>query len=163
MARVLIVGCGGRGRALAGELAERGHAVRGTTRDSDALGAIEGAGVEAVQADPDRLGTLLPHLAGVSVVVWLMATAEGSEEQVAALHGPRLESILGKLVDSGVRGFVYESVGTVDGDVLAAGAALTRHAGEIHRMPVALITEDPAAGDAWRTVAAAAVDRVLGA
>ena len=32
MARVLIVGCGGRGQALARELAAAGHAVRGTTR-----------------------------------------------------------------------------------------------------------------------------------
>ena len=33
MARVLIVGCGGRGRALARELVAAGHTVRGTTRD----------------------------------------------------------------------------------------------------------------------------------
>ena len=33
MARVLIVGCGGRGQALARELVAAGHAVRGMTRD----------------------------------------------------------------------------------------------------------------------------------
>ena len=32
MARVLIVPCGRRGRALAAELVAAGHAVRGTTR-----------------------------------------------------------------------------------------------------------------------------------
>ena len=35
MARVLIVPCGCRGRALAAELAAAGHAVRGTTRSPE--------------------------------------------------------------------------------------------------------------------------------
>ena len=65
MARVLIVGCGCRGRALAAALVDEGHAVRGTTR-ARGVGspAIEAAGAEAVLADPDRLATLLPHLPG---------------------------------------------------------------------------------------------------
>ena len=39
LARVLIVGCGCRGRALAAELVAGGHAVRATTRRSEALAA----------------------------------------------------------------------------------------------------------------------------
>ena len=78
-------------------------------------------------ADPDRLGTLLPLLAGVTVVCWLMGTAEGDD--VAPLHGDRLESLLAKLVDSGVRGLVYEAAGSVDGALLAGGAELVRAAG----------------------------------
>ena len=58
-------------------------------------------------ADPDRLGTLLPLLAGVTVVCWLMGSADGDD--VTPLHGDRLESLLAKLVDSGVRGLVYEA------------------------------------------------------
>ena len=106
MARVLIVGCGCRGRSLAGGLLERGLAVRGTTRDPARTGEIEAAGAEAAVADPDRLGTLLPHLQGVTFVYWLMATAG-----VPELHGERLRSLLEKLVDTPVRGFVYEAGG----------------------------------------------------
>ena len=91
MARVLIVGCGCRGRALASGLAERGLSVRGTTRDPARLAAIEAAGAEAVAADPDRLGTLLRPLEGVTVVCWLLATAAPPQ-----LHDERLRSLLEK-------------------------------------------------------------------
>ena len=70
MARILIVGCGCRGRELGAELRERGHAVRGTSRTEEGRAAIETAGFEGVIADPNRLGTLLPHLHGVSAVCW---------------------------------------------------------------------------------------------
>ena len=66
MARLLIVGCGGRGRALAAVLEE--HAVRGTTRSPERLTELEATGIEGVAADPDRLATLVPALAGVTVV-----------------------------------------------------------------------------------------------
>ena len=62
MARALIVGCGCRGRALAGELVTAGHEVRGTTRRSERLAEIEATGAEAVLADPDRLATVVPQL-----------------------------------------------------------------------------------------------------
>jgi uncharacterized protein YbjT (DUF2867 family) len=100
------VGCGCRGRELAAALAEDGHAVRGTSRSPERIGDIEASGAEAVVADPDRLGTLLPHVEGVSVLVWLLGSVEG--EAGAALHGPRLESMLEALVDTPVRGVVYE-------------------------------------------------------
>ena len=76
MARVLIVGCGCRGRALARELATAGHAVRGTTRDRERLAEIEAAGAEAVVADPDRLGSLMAQLHGVSLLCWLMGSVD---------------------------------------------------------------------------------------
>ena len=158
MARVLIVGCGCRGQELARELRAAGHAVRGTTRDAARLEPIEAAGVEGAVADPDRLGTLLPLLAGVTVVCWLLGSADG--EDVTPLHGDRLESLLGKLVDSGVRGLVYEAAGSVDAGVLAAGADLVRRAGATHTMPVALIEAAPGA-DEWTAAAQAAVDQVL--
>src|SRR5436309_3417691 len=122
MARVSIVGCGCRGRKLAGALRERGHAVRGTTRRRERLAAIEAAGAEAVTADPARLTTLLPHLAAASVLCWLMGTAAGDPQEVEALHGPRLVSLLETLVDTHVRGAVYEAAGTVGPALLEAGA-----------------------------------------
>jgi Trk K+ transport system NAD-binding subunit len=68
MARVLIVGCGCRGRALARVLAADGHAVRGTTRDPARSADIASSGAEATVADPDRLATLMPAIEGVTVV-----------------------------------------------------------------------------------------------
>jgi NAD(P)H-binding len=153
LARVLIVGCGCRGRLLAGALGQGGHPVRGTTRDPAALRAIEAEGAEAALADPDRLSTLLTALAGVSVVVWLMGTANGDEEAVAALHGPRLESMAGKLVDSPARGLVYEAAGTAGAARLAEGVA--------HRMPVEVVEANPADSSAWLGAMTTAIERVL--
>ena len=94
MARVLIVGCDARGVALAEELRRRGHLVRGTGRSAPELAAIEAAGAEAVLANPDRLGTLLPHLHGISAICWL------------AGDSPRLEPLVQTLVDTHARGLV---------------------------------------------------------
>jgi nucleoside-diphosphate-sugar epimerase len=128
MARILIVGCGCRGRELGAELAADGHAVRGTSRTEAGRTAIEGAGLEGVVADPDRLATLLPALEGVSVVVWLLAAVDED-----ALHGPRLASLLETLVDTPVRGFVYEG---------GAGEALVHRAADTWRIPMEVASGD---------------------
>ena len=101
MARVLIVGCGGRGQALARSLVEAGHAVRGTTRDAGHLDAIAAAGAEPYVGDPDRIATLMEAIAGVTVVVWLLGTATG--ERAGELHAGRLRMLCEKLVDTPVR------------------------------------------------------------
>ena len=121
MARVLIVGCGCRGRALAAALRGEGHAVRGTSRSAAGLAEIEAAGAEGVVADPDRLGTVMAQLAGVTAVCWLLGSATG--ETAAGLHGPRLETLLERLVDTPVRVIVYEAAGSLDPGLLRAGAA----------------------------------------
>src|ERR687897_558198 len=121
MARVLIIGCGCRGQALARELRAAGHAVRGTTRDPGKLAAIAAAGAEPYVGDPDRIGTLMEALTGVTIVCWLMGTATGGEEQVAALHDGRLRMLWEKLVDTPVRGVVHETAGPLPPDVLARG------------------------------------------
>jgi hypothetical protein len=158
LARVLIVGCGCRGRSLAAALAGDGHAVRGTTRDPVSAGAIEATGAEAAVADPDRLGTLLDHLDGVSALCWLMGSATGD---AGALHGPRLGSLLETLVDTPVRGVVYEAAGTVDRALLAGGAATVRRAAERYRMPVAVVDAEPAPPAAWVGAMRDAVRHVL--
>ena len=155
------MGCGCRGRSLAGELIRAGHAVRGTTRSPGATAEIEAAGAEAVVADPDRLATLLLHIEGVSVICWLLAGASGDPSAVAALHGPRLRSLLERLVDSPVRGFVYEGRGTVDAAALEGGTAAVLGAAETFRMPVEIVRADPGNHAAWLADAASAVERVL--
>jgi threonine dehydrogenase-like Zn-dependent dehydrogenase len=154
MARVLIVGCGCRGQSLARALAAEGHAVRGTTRSAERLAAIEAAGAEGVVADPDRLVTLMPLIEGVSVVCWLMGSAEPEP-----LNGPRLESMLEHIVDTHVRGLVYETGGVARPDAVA----LCERAAATWAMPVAVVVEDPAEPPAWVAAMAAGVARVLAA
>jgi uncharacterized protein YbjT (DUF2867 family) len=153
MARVLIVGCGCRGQQLARALAAEGHAVRGTSRGSDRLPDIEAAGAEAVVADPDRLVTLMPAIEGVSVVCWLLGAVHDAEH----LHGPRLESMLEHIVDTPVRGVVYETGGLERPEAIAAAS---RIAGT-YSMPVEVVDADPARHHEWTAAVAAAVQRVL--
>jgi len=136
--------------------------VRGSTRSARRARAIEAAGAEAVVADPGRLATLLPRIEGVSAICWLLGTASGPPEEVAALHGPRLSSLLERLVDSPVRGFVYEAAGSLDPALLEGGAAAVSAAAARFRMPVEAVSVDPADHDAWLAEASAAVRRVLG-
>lgn len=108
MARVLILG----DPARAAGVAAAGHVVE------------EGEGV-----DPDRLVTLAPRLEGVSVLCWLY----GRSPQ-AALHGERLAALLEHLVDTPVRGIVYERSAEHPG-----GEAIVAHAQQTFRMPCAVI------------------------
>jgi uncharacterized protein YbjT (DUF2867 family) len=157
LARALIVGCGCHGRELAAELAESGWQARGTSRREQGMEAIAAVGIEPALADPDRAGTVLELCGDVAVVVWLLGSASG--ETAAAINGPRLESLLAKLVDSPVRGFAYEAVGSV-GEPLEEGARLVERAGERWRIPVTLLTEERDGPD-WAERTAAAVARLL--
>jgi len=160
MARALIVGCGCRGRALGERLVAAGWQVRGTTRDPEATGAIEAAGIEASVADPGMVGTVYDQLDGVAVVYWLLASATGRAEDLEALHGPRLERLLEKLVDTPVRGFVYESRGSVAAGVREGGERLVREAHERWRIPVAVVAADPGDPEGWADAMEAAAGRL---
>jgi hypothetical protein len=122
VARVLIVGGEGRAR----ELASSEHVVE-----------------EADGVDPDRLATLTPRLEGVSVVCWLFGDS-GPEP----LHGARLGSLVEYLVDTPVRGLVYERSREHPG-----GEQIVARAQETFRIPCAVVSP----GDDL----AAAVARVL--
>jgi uncharacterized protein YbjT (DUF2867 family) len=149
VARALIVGCGCSGRALGAELLEDGWAVRGTSRDADGLASIEAAGIEPARADPEQPGQILELVGDVAIVLWLLGAATGSGENLAAIHGPRLESLLERLVETPVRGFVYEGAGTVDADVLASGAELVHKAEATWRIPVTVTTTPREHGPRW--------------
>lgn len=138
MARALIVGCGCRGRELGEVLLAEGWAVRGTSRREEGLAAIEAAGIEPALADPDRPGTILELVNDVAVLVLLLGSLGGSEEAVEAIHGPRLERLMEHLVDTPVRGVVYEGT--------ASGAEIVGAASRTWRIPVEVLAEgaDPA-------------------
>lgn len=163
MARALIVGCGCRGRALGAALADRDWAVRGTAREPAGVELIEAAGIEAVLADPDRAATILDHVGDVAVVFWLLGSALGEPEVIAAIHGPRLERVLEKLVDTPVRGFVYERAGRVQDHWLESGSELVRAAAERWRIPAEVVRADPADHRAWLGEMLAASDRLIAA
>jgi uncharacterized protein YbjT (DUF2867 family) len=162
LARALIVGCGCRGRELGAQLAALGWQLRGTSRRRAGLQAIEAAGFEAAEADPNSPGTVLELCGDVAAVVWLLGSAAGETDAIASIHGPRLERLLEKLVDSPVRGFAYEAVGTVDGRRLTEGREVVERAGETWRIPVAMLTgsrDEPG----WAGRSAEAVVRLLAA
>jgi nucleoside-diphosphate-sugar epimerase len=162
VARIVIVGCGCRGRTLARALVADDHAVRGTTRGGAAARAeIEAAGAEPYVGDPDRIGTIVPAFDGATIVVWLLGSAHGSPEQLSALHGGRLEMLLLRVVDTTVRGLVYEAAGSVDAAVLSAGAETVRAACERSRIPLSVLIADPTRHHAWLVAAHAAVAELL--
>src|SRR3712207_1798446 len=140
MARVLIVGCGGRGQALARSLVADGHAARGTTRDEARFEPIRAAGAEPYLGDPDRIATLMDALAGTTIVAWLLGTADNAE-----LHRGRLRMLTEKIVDTPVRGLLYEAVGPwrEEGEMIVRAARATWN------IPLQVVLTDPADHDAW--------------
>jgi nucleoside-diphosphate-sugar epimerase len=159
VARILIVGCGCRGLALAEGLTAAGHPVRGTTRDPARVPALEAAGVEPAVGDPYRLATLMPHVANTSAMVWLMGSAVGDD--VEALHRTRLQAVLERLVDSPVRGMVYEAAGTLPGGLLREGATAVRKAAVTWQMPNVIVEQHPRDHDAWLAAMIAGVEEML--
>jgi uncharacterized protein YbjT (DUF2867 family) len=135
VARALIVGCGCRGCELGEKLLADGWAVRGTSRREEGLAAIEAAGIEPASADPDRPGTILELVNDVAILVLLLGGAAGSEEELAAINGPRLERLMEHLVETPVRGVLYE--GTEE------GAEVVRSAARTWRIPVGTISAGP--------------------
>jgi nucleoside-diphosphate-sugar epimerase len=162
VARALLVGCGCRGRGLGRRLIDQDWLVRGTTRSRERAAAIEEAGIEAAIADPDRPGSILDLVGDVSVVCWLLGSADGAEDTLDAIHGRRLESLLERLVDTPVRGFLYEGVGAVGPGRLATGEASVRAAAVRWRVPVEVLDHDPGDWRGWIAAADARVRRLVG-
>jgi len=146
VARALIVGCGCRGRFVGSQLIGDGWAVRGTSRREEGLAPIEAAGIEPALADPDRPGTILELVNDVAVLVLLLGSARGSEEELAAIHGPRLERLMEHLVETPVRGVVYEGT--------AGGGRIVRAAGQTWRIPVEVLTEHSSAASVAKEILA---------
>lgn len=154
MARAMLVGCGCCARTVGTTLAGRGWAVRGTSRSAEGRAAIETAGLEAAEADPDLVGSIVELLGDVTVLGWMLGAVPG--EAGAELNGPRLESLLAKVVDTPVRGFVFEE--PVDGE----GRAAVEDAIERWRLPAEIVSCDRSDPAAWADRVSAAVERSVG-
>jgi hypothetical protein len=160
--RVLLIGGGCRGLALTRELVAEGHAVRAVTRADAHRPQIEEAGAECWIGDPDVVGTLRYALENVTIVVWALGTASGTPEAVGALHGPRLEMMLSKVIDTTVRGVVYEAAGTIAPETFASGIAALRRMGRLNEIPVAIVDASPADRVAWVAAARHAIGGLIG-
>ena len=69
--------------------------------------------------------------------------------------------LLEKMIDTTVRGVVYEAAGTVAPDVLGRGREVVSAMCQRSRIPHALIDADPADHRVWVAAARAAVERVM--
>ncbi len=136
--------------------------MRGSSRRDGELAEMEAVGIEPHHGDPDRVGTLAPAFDRVSVACVLLGSATGAPEAVRALHETRLEMLLERMLDTTIRGIVYEAAGSVDPAVLAGGIAIVRRRCEGSLIPYALLQSDPArARTAWLQEALTAVQRLL--
>jgi len=163
VARILIVGGGCRGRLLAAELADAGHAVRITTREERGRAAIEAIGAECWIGTPDRLGTLRGALENATLACWLLGSSSGSARQLEELHGSRLRAFVRQLIDTTVRGLIYEAarpavpVRAVGGGEQPTVRGLAQH----NAIPATPLTADPADTREWLAQARAAVRGLL--
>jgi hypothetical protein len=162
VARILVVGGGCRGRELAGWLTGQGHAVRITTRSADTREEIERVGAECWPGTPERLATLRGALDGVGIACWLLGGAEGEEQQLQELHTLRLEFFLTQMIDTTVRGFVYEAHGsTPAAAALAEGEQIARRMCERNAIPLAVLGGEDGEEPAWQQRARAAIEDLL--
>jgi hypothetical protein len=148
-------------------MADEGHAVRITTRTEAGRAAIEQTGAECWIGTPDRLATLRGALENVTIACWMLAGAHGDADDVAALHGSRLEFFLSQAIDTTVRGLIYDATpGRVASNALAEGERLVRTLTALNAIPMAMLGADGAAAvagddEAWIVEAATAVERLL--
>jgi hypothetical protein len=98
----------------------------------------------------------------VTLIFWLLGSALGEPEVIAAVHGPRLERLMEKLVETPVRGFVYEAAGRVQRRHLERGAAIVREAAERWRIPVQVVAQERGDWETWSGAMLAATERLIG-
>ena len=135
--------------------------MRGTSRTAQGLAPISDAGIEAALADPARPASVLDHVSDVTVVALLLGSATAEPEALAAIHGSRLERLVEKLVDTPLRGLVYEGAGSVPARHLKAGSNALAAASTRWHIPVRIIDTDPANHDEWLDDAVGAVSSLV--
>jgi len=162
VARILILGGGCRGLQLAEAMIDDGHAVRITTRAEAGRAAIERVGAECWLGTPDRLATLRGALDSVTIVCWLLGTAQDSPAGLRALYSTRLALFLTQAIDTTVRGLLYEANGTVTpAELLSDGARMVKAHCTLNAIPAAFLSADPRQLGAWSSEAGGAVHALL--
>jgi hypothetical protein len=105
-------------------------------------------------------------LDGVAIACWMLAQAHGPPQEVGALHGSRLAAFARQVIDSTVRGFIYDgSGGALPAEMLADGERIVRSVSERNAIPARVLACGDAAGAAdadWVTAARAVVESLLG-
>ncbi|MBJ7347130.1 MAG: hypothetical protein JHC87_01015 [Thermoleophilaceae bacterium] len=157
MARVLLAGTPERLAPVAERLVADGFAVRCAV----AGGGPVASGAQSVDASPDLPGGIVMALEGVAVVCWLLGDAAWSDPD---LHDSKLETMLLRVVDTGVRGFVYElPSGFAAAPALAsAGSKQVAHANETWHIPCEAISTEGFTDSQLAESVSAAVSRTLG-
>ena len=136
--------------------------MRVSTRTEAGRAAIEQTGAECWVGTPDRLASMRGVTDSVAVACWLTGSVSGDEALVRELHTLRLRFFLTQLIDTTVRGFVYEARGAgTPQDVLAEGEEIAREITERNAIPAAFLRADPTDVPGWITAARAAIDSFL--
>ena len=135
--------------------------MRAVTRTEAHRAAIEAAGAECWIGDPDVIGTLRYALENVTVLVWALGTATGTDVEVGALNGPRLEMMLTKVIDTTVRGIVYEGAGTIAAEAFATGVLELERVAGLNEIPYAVVAADPRDRARWVVAARQAIGGLI--
>jgi hypothetical protein len=131
---MLLVERAGRAAAAASAIRDRGHAV------------------SVVEAEPLLPADVFAELPRVTVLCWLMGAGDDLHPEV---NGEQLETVLMKVVDTGVRAIVFErSDGQPNSHI--------EHARDTWHIPIVEIDADASGSDGWATSVADAVDGLLG-
>jgi hypothetical protein len=110
--------------------------------------------VRTVDADRMLPGDVFAELENVAVVAWLFGASSAPHSVV---NGEQLETVLLKVVDTGVRGFVFERAAPGEINPHVEHARATWH------IPIAEIDDaDAAGGDEWLASVVSAVNQSLG-
>jgi hypothetical protein len=70
--------------------------------------------------------------------------------------------MLSKVIDTTVRGIVYEAAGSAGPDAFALGLAELRRICGLNEIPFEVVDEDPVDVPAWAAASRRAIDRLLG-
>jgi hypothetical protein len=105
---------------------------------------------------------VLDAIEGVALVYWLLGSAQGDPDAVAALHGPRLQRLLEEIVDTPVRAVVYEVTVGLDPEHAGAAFAALSDAGRRWRIPFEVVDAERAKPELWLVGMLAAASELVG-
>jgi len=108
-------------------------------------GELAASGVDIWNGSTERLATLRGALEGVAIACWLMADEPAGEQRVA--------SFIAQIVDSTVRGLVYEAAGC---------SSEVKRLCALNAIPLAVVSESPAERARWLSAAREAVASLIG-